>query len=145
MIEIQLKALECQFERVWRARVTLRVGLSGTSALATVRGKTTRVSLQCAQVRAAPRGTCQHVVTEREVNIRKLSKHSARYLHPLQIYGVRSAIHHPKDGSIWVARIIARRPLKLMVAALATKKARASWAMVAHGWQYQVSGTALAA
>ena len=60
------------------------------------------------------------------------------------MHGARSVIFHAKVKTAWLERLLARRPLNVVVAALANKMARTAWALVAHGREYQRSGKALA-
>ena len=46
---------------------------------------------------------------------------------------IARAKHKPK----WLEQLLARRPMNVAVAALANKMARTTWALVAHGREYQ--------
>jgi transposase len=61
------------------------------------------------------------------------------------MHGARSVIFHAKERSPWLEQMLARRPLNVVVAALANKMARTAWASVAHDRDYQAGGLASAA
>lgn len=74
-----------------------------------------------------------------------LSKRGDPYLRTLLRHGARAVIFHSKAKSAWLQRLLARRPLNAVVAALANKMARTAWALVAHGRAYQAGAAATAA
>ncbi|MGJ0620512.1 MAG: IS110 family transposase [Methylocystis sp.] len=78
----------------------------------------------------------------------KTSKMGQRDLRRLLVLGatavVRWARRYGASGGSWLARMLARKPPKLVAIALANKLARIAWALMAHGGIYQapVSGSA---
>ena len=58
------------------------------------------------------------------------------YLRTLLIHGARSVLAHTKAPGPWLEQLRRRRPLNVVVVALANKIARTIWAVLAHGRQY---------
>ena len=87
----------------------------------------------------------RHRGTGGKVSVGALSKRGDPYLRTLLMHGARSVIYHTKHKSAWLEQMLVRRPLNVVVAALANKMARTAWALVAHGRDYQVGGIAQAA
>jgi transposase len=78
-----------------------------------------------------------HAGTGGKVRIGHLSKRGDPYLRTLLIHGARSVIEHTKDRPKWLEELLVRRPLNVVVVALANKMARTAWALIAHGRVYQ--------
>jgi transposase len=78
-----------------------------------------------------------HAGTGGKVRVGHLSKRGDPYLRTLLIHGARSVVEHAKDKPKWLQELLARRPLNVVVVALANKMARTAWALVAHGRAYQ--------
>ena len=85
-----------------------------------------------------------HRGTGGKVAIGHLSKRGDPYLRTLLMHGARAVIFHAKVKSVWLEKLLARRPLNVVVAALANKMARTAWALIAHGREYQAGGFAKA-
>jgi len=69
-----------------------------------------------------------------------INKRSDPYLRTLLIHGARSVITHQRRGkrlSPWLKGLLERRPMNVVVVALANKMARTAWALAAHGRTYQ--------
>lgn len=69
-----------------------------------------------------------------------ISKRGDPYLRTLLIHGARSVITHGRKAkrlSPWLSALLERRPLNVVVVALANKMARTAWALAAHGRAYQ--------
>ena len=69
-----------------------------------------------------------------------ISKRGDPYVRTLLIHGARSVITHgrkAKSLSPWLNGLLERRPLNVVVVALANKMARTAWALAAHGRTYQ--------
>jgi transposase len=78
----------------------------------------------------------------------RISKQGDRMLRRLLIIGASAHLRHQiargaKDP--WLRELIARRPYKVVMVALAAKTARIIWAMLAKGEQYRVRASAPAA
>jgi transposase len=65
-----------------------------------------------------------------------MSKRGDTYLRTLLVHGARSVLHHTKSPSPWLQQISARRPLNVVIGALANKIARTIWAVLAHERKY---------
>lgn len=69
-----------------------------------------------------------------------ISKQGDRYLRKLMVSGaaavVRYARHHP-DKYPWITQLLARRPAKVVIVALANKIARIAWVVLARGETYR--------
>jgi transposase len=72
-----------------------------------------------------------------KVNLLGISKRGDTYLRTLLIHGARSVLTHTKEPGPWVERISKRRPVNVVIVALANKMARMIWAILAHERQYQ--------
>jgi transposase len=59
------------------------------------------------------------------------------YLRTLLIHGASSVLTHAKEPVAWVERMKKRRPLNVVIVALANRMARMLWAVLAHGRAYQ--------
>lgn len=144
-IEAQLQALQSQFDSARRVRAIPGVGPLGATALAAVLGEDARGYRNGREFAACLGLVPRHRGTGGKVSIGKLSKRGDPYLRTLLMHGARSVIHHARGRSAWLEQMLARRPLNVVVAALANKMARTAWALVAHGREYQVGGIARAA
>ena len=67
----------------------------------------------------------------------RISKRGDPYLRTLLIHGARAVIEHSKHKPKWLEQMLMRRPMNVVVVALANKMARMAWALVAHGREYQ--------
>lgn len=144
-VEAQLQALEKQLDSAQRVRAIPGVGPLGATALAAVLGEDAKGYRNGREFAACLGLVPRHRGTGGKVSVGKLSKRGDPYLRTLLMHGARSVIHHAKDKSAWLQQMLARRPLNVVVAALANKMARTAWALVAHGREYQVGGFARAA
>ena len=66
-----------------------------------------------------------------------ISKRGDTYLRTLLIHGARSVLTHTKEPEPWVIELRQRRPMNVVVVALANKMARTIWALLAHERTYQ--------
>ena len=77
-----------------------------------------------------------------------ISKQGDRYLRRLLVVGatsvVRHAKHHP-DKHPWIAKLLAKKPAKLVAIAVANKTARIAWAIMNKGGIYRAPALAAAA
>lgn len=125
----QLKGA-CELDRV------PGIGVLGSTALAATLGdaKAWRSGREfSASIGLVP----AHAGTGGNVRVGHLSKRGDPYLRTLLIHGARAVIEHSKDKPKWLKQLLARRPLNVVVVALANKMARTAWAIVAHGRAYQ--------
>ena len=120
------------------------IGLLGATALAAVLGPDGKGYRNAREFAACLGLVPRHRGTGGKVEIGKLSKRGDPYLRTLLMHGARSVIFHSKTKSAWLEQMLARRPLNVVVAALANKMARTAWALVAHGRAYQAGGFARA-
>jgi transposase len=77
-----------------------------------------------------------------------ISKRGDTYLRTLLIHGARSVINSAKQPDPWIEQMRKRRPLNVVIVALANKMARTIWAILAHGCSYRsryVSATPVSA
>lgn len=143
-IEAQLQGLEQQLQSAQRVRDIPGVGLLGATALAAVLGPDAKGYRSGREFAACLGLVPRHRGTGGKVQVGKLSKRGDPYLRTLLMHGARSVIFHAKHKSAWLVQMLARRPLNVVVAALANKMARTAWALVAHGRSYQAGGFAQA-
>ena len=77
-----------------------------------------------------------------------ISERGDRYLRRILVVGacavLRYARHNPEKYS-WLAKLLARKPFKVVAVALANKMARIAWAVLAKGGTYRVPALAAAA
>lgn len=84
-----------------------------------------------------------------KVRLLGISKRGDTYLRTLLIHGARSVLIHSKNPPKWLQELKQRRPMNVVVVALANKMARMIWAILAHGriydahWVSQVMTTAV--
>jgi transposase len=78
-----------------------------------------------------------HSGTGGNARMGSISKRGDPYLRTLLIHGARAVIEHSKHKPKWLEQMLARRPLNVVIVALANKMARMAWALVAHGRDYQ--------
>ncbi len=72
-----------------------------------------------------------------KVNLHGISKRGDTYLRTLLIHGARSVVTCAKEPGSWVEQMKQRRPLNVVIVALANKIARTIWAVLAHDRPYQ--------
>jgi transposase len=71
-----------------------------------------------------------------KVTLLGMSKRGDTYLRTLLIHCARAVIRHPQTTSPWLQQLIQRRPLNVVIVALANKIARTIWAVLAHDRNY---------
>ncbi|WP_143705206.1 IS110 family transposase, partial [Pollutimonas nitritireducens] len=136
-IEDELQGLERQLDSARRVRQIPGVGLLGATALAAALGEDARGYRNAREFAACLGLVPCHRGTGGKVAVGHLSKRGDPYLRTLLMHGARAVIFHSKTKSAWLQQMLARRPLNVVVAALANKMARTAWALVAHGREYQ--------
>lgn len=72
-----------------------------------------------------------------KVSLFGISKRGDAYLRTLLTHGARCVLANAKEPGPWVEQLKKRRPLNVVVIALANKLARIIWAVLAHGRPYQ--------
>ncbi|WP_454693418.1 IS110 family transposase [Achromobacter aegrifaciens] len=143
-LEGELQALEKQLDSARRVRQIPGVGVLGATALAAVLGEDARGYRNAREFAACLGLVPCHRGTGGKVVVGRLSKRGDPYLRTLLMHGARAVIFHSKTPSTWLQQMLARRPLNVVVAALANKMARMAWALVAHEREYQAGGFAKA-
>ena len=68
-----------------------------------------------------------------------ISKRGDRYVRTLLIHGARVALTRTKSPPPWGRNLAERRPHNVAAVALANKRARTIWALLAHDRKYQES------
>ncbi len=66
-----------------------------------------------------------------------ISKRGDTYLRTLLVHGARSVIYRAKEPGLWVEQMKQRRPLNVVIVAMANKLARIIWAVLAHQQPYR--------
>ncbi|MBV1696640.1 MAG: IS110 family transposase [Hyphomicrobiales bacterium] len=77
-----------------------------------------------------------------------ISKQGDRYLRRLLVAGAMAVIQHTRrhpEKQPWVAKLLARKPAKVVAIAIANKSARIAWAIMSHGGTYRPPALAAAA
>lgn len=72
-----------------------------------------------------------------KVELLGISNRGETYLRTLLIHGARSVLFHSKDTGPWLEQIKKRRRFNVITVALANKKARTIWAILAYNRPYQ--------
>ncbi|KVU41505.1 transposase [Burkholderia ubonensis] len=72
-----------------------------------------------------------------KVNLHGISRRGDTYLRTLLIHGARSVMTHTKEPGRWVEQMKQRRPMNVVIVALANKMARMIWAVLAHESPYR--------
>jgi transposase len=72
-----------------------------------------------------------------KVKLHGISKLGDTYLRTLLIHGARSVLTNAKEPGPWIEQMKKRRPLNVVIVALANKMARTIWAVLAHDRPYQ--------
>jgi transposase len=72
-----------------------------------------------------------------KVQLLGISKRGDTYLRTLLIHGSRSVLFHSKQPTQWIEQLKKRRPLNIVMVALANKMARMIWAILAHDEPYR--------
>jgi transposase len=72
-----------------------------------------------------------------KVKLQGISKRGDTYLRTLLIHGARSVLTHAKQPGPWIEQMLRRRPLNVVIVALANKMARTIWALLAYSRWYQ--------
>ncbi|WP_438394121.1 IS110 family transposase [Caballeronia sp. DA-9] len=71
-----------------------------------------------------------------KIKLLGISKRGDTYLRTLLIHGARSVLFHTKEPTEWIEQMKKRRPLNVVMVALANKMARIIWAVLAHARPY---------
>jgi transposase len=77
-----------------------------------------------------------------------ISKQGDRYLRRLLVAGAMAVVQHARrhpDQRPWIARLLARKPAKVVAIAVANKTARIAWAIMSRGGTYRAPALATAA
>lgn len=72
-----------------------------------------------------------------KVNLHGINRRGDTYLRTLLIHGARSVLTHAKEPGPWVEQMKQRRPMNVVIVALANKMARMIWAVLAHERPYR--------
>ena len=77
-----------------------------------------------------------------------ISKQGNRYLRRLLVVGATAVVQHARrhpDKHPWIAKLLAKKPAKLVAIAVANKTARIAWAIMNKGEIYRTSALVAAA
>lgn len=72
-----------------------------------------------------------------KVQLSGISKRGDTYLRTLLIHGARSVLMRSKESHAWAEELKKRRPLNVVIVAMANKMARTIWAVLAHDLPYE--------
>lgn len=131
----EIAAVQKTLPSAKRLRPVPGIGVLGATALAATLGdarawRNGREFACCLGL--APR----HSGTGGKVRMGGLSKRGDPYVRSLLINGARSVVTR-ENPAPWIAQLKQRRPLNVVVVALANKLARTAWALVAHERSYE--------
>lgn len=137
-IEARLKALLKEDGNAQRILAIPGVGLLTATAASAAMGRAD--AFKSGREFAAWLGLVPaHTGTGGKIRMLGISKRGDAYLRTLLIHGARSVITHGKESNEWQQQIIQRRPMNVVVVAVANKMARTIWALLKHDRQYQAS------
>lgn len=133
-IEQELAVVQRELPAARQLRAVPGIGLLGATALAATLGDGS--GWRNGREFACSLGlTPRHEGTGGKVRIGGMSKRGDPYVRTLLISGARAVASQAKPAP-WIAQLLARRPVNVVVVALAHKLARTAWALVAHGRGY---------
>jgi transposase len=135
-LERELTALQRQMDKAVQLRKVPGIGVLGATALAATLGD--GAAWRSGREFSASIGLVPaHSGTGGKARMGRISKRGDPYLRTLLIHGARAVIEHSKHKPKWLEQMLARRPMNVVIVALANKMARMAWALVAHGREYQ--------
>jgi transposase len=135
-LESELAALQQQLDHAVQLRKVPGIGVLGATALAATLGD--GASWRSGREFSASLGLVPaHSGTGGKARTGHISKRGDPYLRTLLIHGARAVIRHSKQKPKWLEQMLVRRPVNVVIVALANKMARTAWALVAHGREYQ--------
>lgn len=135
-LEHELAAMQRQMDKAVQLRKVPGIGVLGATALAATLGD--GAAWRSGREFSASIGLVPaHSGTGGKERMGRISKRGDPYLRTLLIHGARAVIEHSKHKPKWLEQMLVRRPMNVVVVALANKMARMAWALVAHGREYQ--------
>ena len=135
-LEQELAALQRQMDKAVQLRKVQGIGVLGATALAATLGD--GAAWRSGREFSASLGLVPaHNGTGGKARIGRISKRGDPYLRTLLIHGARAVIENSKQKPKWLEQMLVRRPMNVVIVALANKMARMAWALVAHGREYQ--------
>lgn len=135
-LECELAALQRQMDKAVQLRKVPGIGVLGATALAATLGD--GAAWRSGREFSASIGLVPaHSGTGGKARMGRISKRGDPYLRTLLIHGARAVIEHSKQKPKWLGQMLVRRPMNVVIVALANKMARMAWALVAHGREYQ--------
>ena len=135
-LERELAALQCQMDKAVQLRKVPGIGVLGATALAATLGD--GAAWRSGREFSASIGLVPaHSGTGGKARMGRISKRGDPYLRTLLIHGARAVIEHSKQKPKWLEQMLVRRPMNVVIVALANTMARMAWALVAHGREYQ--------
>jgi transposase len=135
-IELRLKALLKEDRNAQRILTIPGVGLLTATAASAAMGNAD--AFKSGREFAAWLGLVPaHTGTGGKTRMLGISKRGDSYLRTLLIHGARSVLTCGKEPSAWVQKLSQRRPLNVVIVAMANKMARTIWALLKHDRAYQ--------
>jgi transposase len=135
-LEQELAALQRQMDKAVLLRKVPGIGVLGSTALAATLGD--GAAWRSGREFSASLGLVPaHSGTGGKARMGRMSKRGDPYLRTLLIHGARAVIEHSKQKPKWLEQMLERRPMNVVIVALANKMARTAWALVAYGREYQ--------
>jgi transposase len=141
-LQANVKALEAQMRQLQRSVPQAKrlsevpgIGPVGSTALAATLGENGG-AWRSGRGFAASLGLCpSHSGSGGKVHMGGISKRGDTYLRTTLISGARAVVNSPSPPP-WVRQLLLRRPMNVVVVAVANKLARTAWALIAKGRQY---------
>lgn len=129
-IEAELAAVQAADQNARRLREVPGIGLLGATALSATLGDA-RAWRRARDFATSTGLTPRHTGTGGKVRMGGISKRGDPYIRTLLVSGARSLLNSPSAPQ-WARQMLLRRPVNVVVVALANKLARTAWALVAH-------------
>lgn len=131
VFEDEIAVVQKSHDTAKRLRQVPGIGLLGATALSAVLGdgcgwRNGREFACCLGL------TPRHTGTGGKVRMGGISKRGDPYVRTLLASGARAVLASPHPPQ-WATQLLARRPVNVVVMAMANKMARTAWALVAHG------------
>lgn len=137
-IETRLKAMLKQDLAAQRISQIPGVGLLTATAVSAAMGSAS--AFRSGREFAAWQGLVPaHTGTGGKTRMLGLSKRGDTYIRTLLIHGARSVYVHAKQPSTWQQELAKRRPVNVVIVAMANKTARTIWAMLNYDRPYQAN------
>jgi len=134
-VEAEIESVQKQSDTAKRLRKVPGIGLLGATALAAMLGKDAKGWRNAREFSSCLGLPPKHTGTGGKVRMAGMSKRGDPYVRTLLISGARCLMSQ-KNAPPWIVKLLARRPPNVVAVAIANKRARIAWALIANGRDY---------